>query len=150
MRRRPREPGEGVLNRLFVWRIVFVSLILVVGTFGLFVWERAEGADIETARTVAVNTLVMFEIFYLFNSRYITAPVLNYAGLFGNRFVLIAIGLLIVFQLGFTYLGSMQALFGTSALEFDTWIRIVLVASSVLFLVELEKAVVRRLATQRP
>ena len=150
MRRRPREPGEGVLNRLFVWRIVFVSLILVVGTFGLFVWERAEGADIETARTVAVNTLVMFEIFYLFNSRYITAPVLNYAGLFGNRFVLIAIGLLIVFQLGFTYLGSLQALFGTSSLEFGTWIRIVLVASSVLFLVELEKAVVRRLATQRP
>jgi len=37
------------------------------------------------SRTVAVNTLVMFEIFYLFNSRYITASVFNWAGLTGNR-----------------------------------------------------------------
>jgi magnesium-transporting ATPase (P-type) len=86
----------------------------------------------------------MFEIFYLFNSRYITASVFNRAGLTGNRYVLIAIGILIILQLGFTYLGSMQALFGTTGIDVTMWLRIVLVASSVLFLVELEKAVIRR------
>ncbi|MEA2094976.1 MAG: HAD-IC family P-type ATPase, partial [Pseudomonadota bacterium] len=144
MQRPPRDPREPVLTGLFIWRITFVSLILVTGTFGLFLWEREQGASIELARTVAVNTLVMFEIFYLFNSRYIKANVLNFDGLLGNRYALIAVGVLIVFQLCFTYLGPMQALFGTAAIELTMWVRIVLVASSVLFLVELEKAVIRR------
>ncbi|MEA2079699.1 MAG: cation transporting ATPase C-terminal domain-containing protein, partial [Pseudomonadota bacterium] len=62
----------------------------------------------------------------------------------GNRYVLIAVGVLIVFQLCFTYLGPMQSLFGTAGIDVTMWVRIVLVASSVLFLVELEKAVIRR------
>ncbi|NNJ98294.1 MAG: cation-transporting P-type ATPase, partial [Gammaproteobacteria bacterium] len=90
-----------------------------------------------------VNTLVMFEIFYLFNSRYITASVFNRAGLTGNRYVLIAIGVLIIFQLGFTYLAPIQSLFGTTAIDVSVWLRIMLVSSSVLFLVELEKYFVR-------
>jgi magnesium-transporting ATPase (P-type) len=144
MQRPPRNPREPVLTGMFIWRITFVSLILVTGTFGLFLWEREHGASIELARTVAVNTLVMFEIFYLFNSRYIKAPVLNLNGLLGNRYALIAVGVLIVFQLCFTYLGPMQSLFGTTGIDITTWVRIVLVTSSVLFLVELEKAVIRR------
>ena len=95
-------------------------------------------------RTVAVNTLVMVEIFYLFNSRYIKASVLNLNGFLGNRYVLIAVGVLIVFQGCFTYLTPMHTLFGTTGIDVTMWMRIVLVASSVLFLVELEKAVIRR------
>ncbi len=144
MRRPPRDPREPVLTGLFLWRIAFVALILTGGTFGLFLWEMERGVSIEHARTVAVNTLVMFEIFYLFNSRYITAPVLNRTGLLGNRYVLFAVGILILFQLAFTYFGPLQALFGTAPIEPTIWVRIVLVAASVLLLVELEKALVRR------
>jgi magnesium-transporting ATPase (P-type) len=143
MQRPPRNPREPLLSRMFIWRIVFVSLILVAGTFGLFIWERNQGANIELARTVAVNTLVMFEIFYLFNSRYISAPVLNRAGLFGNHYALLAVVLLLIFQMCFTYLGPMQTLFGTAAIDATTWLRIVLVASSVLILVELEKYIIQ-------
>jgi len=144
MRRPPRNAHEPMLTSHLVWRITFVSVILMSGTFGLFLWEMEQGTSIEHARTVAVNTLVMFEIFYLFNSRYITASVFNREGLTGNRYVLIAIGILIIFQLGFTYLSPMQTLFGTTGIDVTMWLHIVLVASSVLFLVELEKAVIRR------
>ena len=143
MQRPPRNPREPLLTGMFIWRIAFVSLILVAGTFGLFIWERDQGADLALARTVAVNTLVMFEIFYLFNSRYIYAPVFNRTGLFGNRYTLLAVGLLLVFQMCFTYLGVMQTLFGTAAIDALTWGRIVLVASSVLILVELEKYIIQ-------
>jgi len=144
MRRPPRNAHEPMLSSYLVWRVAFVSVILMSGTFGLFLWDMAQGASIEHARTVAVNTLVMFEIFYLFNSRYITTCVFNRAGLTGNRYVLIAIGILIIFQLGFTYLSPMQTLFGTTGIDVTMWVYIILVASSVLFLVELEKAVIRR------
>lgn len=52
---------------------------------------------------------------------------------------------LIRFSLGFTYLAPMQSLFGTIAIDFNIWLRILLVASSVLFLVELEKYFVRQM-----
>jgi magnesium-transporting ATPase (P-type) len=98
-----------MLTPHLIWRVAFVSVILMGGTFGLFLWEMEQGASIEHARTVAVNTLVMFEIFYLFNSRYITKSVFNRAGLTGNRYVLIAISVLVIFQLGFTYLTPLQS-----------------------------------------
>ena len=145
MLRPPRDPKEPLLTPLFLWRITFVSLILMVGTFGLFTWFQTQGFSIEYARTVAVNTLVMFEIFYLFNSRYISDSVLSIQGLLGNRYALFAIASLLFFQLAFTYLSPMQTLFGTTGLSLATWLVITLVASSVLFLVEFEKEVVRRL-----
>ncbi len=143
MQRPPRDPKEPLLSRLLVWRIVFVSLILLAGTFGLFWWEREQGASIEYSRTVAVNTLVMFEIFYLFSARFLLAPALTVDGLLGNRYVLYAITLLIVIQLGFTYLGPMQALFQTADMSLESWLRVVVVASSVLVLVEIEKMLLR-------
>jgi magnesium-transporting ATPase (P-type) len=145
MQRPPRHAHEPMLTPHLIWRITFVSVILMGGTFGLFLWEREQGVSIEHARTVAVNTLVMFEIFYLFNSRYITASIFNWDGLTGNRYVLIAIGVLIIFQLGFTYLAPMQSLFGTTAIDIHVWMNILLVSSSVLFLVEIEKSIMRHL-----
>jgi magnesium-transporting ATPase (P-type) len=149
MRRDPRNAQEPMLTPHLIWRIIFVSLILMGGTFGLFLWEIGRGMSIEYRRTVAVNTLVIFEMFYLFNSRYIKDSVLKWHGLIGNRYVLIAIMILIVFQLAFTYLGPMQSLFGTAAIEPITWARILLVSSSVLFLVELEKYFMRLIEAKR-
>lgn len=139
MRRPPRDPREPILGPFLLWRLAYVSAIMVVGTFALFAWERAQGMEIERARTVAVNALVVFEAFYLLNSRYLHAPVLNRQGLFGNRYALWAIALVILFQLLFTYTAPMQALFGTAPIDAATWGVIVLVGSSVFVLVEVEK-----------
>ncbi len=144
MSRAPRNPSDPILSGFLVWRIIFVSMILVTGTFGLFLWEREHGASIELARTVAVNTLVMFEIFYLFSARYLLAPALTFEGLSGNRYVLYAIGLLLLIQLGFTYLGPMQTLFATTAMSLEAWLRVIVVTSSVLILVETEKMLLRK------
>ena len=145
MRRPPRHAREPLLSGLLVWRVVLVSAITVVGSFGLFLWEEAHGASVERARTVAVNTLVMFEVFYLFNSRRLSAPILNREGLFGSRPVLIAIALVLALQLAFTYAPPLQNLFASRAIDVEQWLRIVTVASSVLFLIEIEKAALRRL-----
>lgn len=145
MNRPPRNTNEPLLNTYLVWRVIFVSFILMGGTMGLFLWEIQLGSSIDHARTVAVNTLVMFEVFYLFNSRYIKDSVFNFSGLTGNRYVLIAVGILITLQFGFTYLSPMQSLFGTTAIDSIEWLKIVLISSSVLFLVELEKYIVRKM-----
>ena len=144
MRRPPRAAREPMLSPLLLWRIGYVSVILMAGTFGLFLWSLDQGASIEQARAVAVNTLVFFEIFYLLTARYISAPVLNREGFLGNPYVLITSALLILFQLAFTYLPPMQKLFGVAAIGWSAWLHIVLVSASVLFIVELEKWLTRR------
>jgi len=149
MDRRPRAPDEPLLSGFLVWRITFVSVILVAGIFFLFVFEQNLGSSEALARTVAVNTLVMFEAFYLLNTRFLLAPVCNRRGLLGSRPVLLAIVLVMGFQLAFTYAPPFQVLFGTEALSGDSWMRIVAVATSVFVLVELEKFVIRSLARRR-
>ena len=144
MCRPPRDPVAPILSRHLVWRIIFVSLILVAGTFGLYYFHMIQGTSLEYARTVAVNTLVMFEVFYLFNARYIVASSFTWAGLTGNRHILVAIAVLMVFQLLFTYAPQAQQIFGTTSIDIGTWGLIILVAFSVFILVEFEKALLRK------
>jgi len=144
MARPPRSPNAPILSAFLTWRIAFVSILLLFGTFGLFKWELFFGASLETARTVAVNTLVAGEIAYLFNCRRITDKSWTRDGLLGSRPVLIAVVLVVGFQLLFTYLPVMQVLFHSTAIEIEAWTRIVLFALGLFILVELEKAATRR------
>ena len=48
---------------------------MMCGALGLFLWDRHKGTGEAAARTMAVNAVVVAEMFYLLNSRYITAPV---------------------------------------------------------------------------
>jgi magnesium-transporting ATPase (P-type) len=144
MRRPPRDPAAPLLSRFLAFRIAFVSLILVAGTFGLFLWERLNGASLPVAQTVAVNTLVTFEVFYLLNTRRIHDAVRTAGDLVGNRYVLYAIATVAALQLLFTYVPVFQHLFGTTALDATTWVRILAVAATVFPLVEAEKALLRR------
>jgi len=66
-----------------------------------------------------VAAIVMGEIFYVFNSRYLYHSVLNQHGLFGNRLVWLAIITLIAFQMALTYWQPMQVLFGSVAIEYS-------------------------------
>ncbi|MDG4596338.1 MAG: cation-transporting P-type ATPase [Candidatus Contendobacter sp.] len=145
MQRPPRDPGEPLLSGIMLWRISAVSVLLVVTPLGLFLWEAAQGRSHEEARTLAVNALVVGEIFYLFNSRYIHGSVLSRAGLLGSRPVLISIGLMLLLQLAFTYFPPLQRLMGTEPIGVADWGIVLLAGVAVLLLVELEKAVWRGL-----
>jgi magnesium-transporting ATPase (P-type) len=139
MRRAPRAASEPLLSGFMVWRIGFVSLLLTVGVVALFLWETTNGGSLATARTVAVNALVMGEIVYLFNCRYLLAPVRSWEDFTGNRYVLLSIAVLALFQAAFTYLPFMQHLFGVVALKADDW-ALVLGFSVLLFaVIEIEK-----------
>ncbi len=144
MQRPPRNSAEPLLSGFMLWRIALVSVLLVIAPLVLFQREIAQGMTLEEARTVAVNALVVGEIFYLFNSRYLYGSVLSWPGLFGNRYVLIAIGLMLLLQLVFTYLPPVQQLMGTAPISAGSWLILMLAGLAVLLLVELEKAVWRR------
>ena len=145
MRRPPRDPREPLLSRYLVWRVAFVSLLLLGGVLGLFLWEMGHSGELGAARAAAVNALVMGEIVYLFNSRRLTDSALDLDALLGNRVALVATGALVLLQLAFTCLTPMQALFGTGAMDAATWGLVAAFGIAMFFAVEAEKALVRRL-----
>ncbi|MCW5612445.1 MAG: HAD-IC family P-type ATPase [Rubrivivax sp.] len=145
MKRPPRRPDEPLLSRFVLWRISFVSTLFLAGIFGMHEWALLQGASEQTARTVAVNTLVCMEVFYLFSVRYLKAPSFTLQGVKGTPRVLAAVAAVVLLQAAFTYLPFMQTLFATEALPLATGAAIVGVGVAVLVVLELEKALLRRL-----
>jgi magnesium-transporting ATPase (P-type) len=146
MRRPPRVSNEPILSGFLLWRIVLVSLLFVAGIFGMFEWALARGAALEEARTVAVNTLVVMEVFYLFSVRFLRTPSLTFQGILGTRAVLIGVASVVVLQFAFTYLPLMQVLFDTRAVAFLDGLVIVGIGVVLLIVLEMEKVVRRRIA----
>lgn len=147
MKRPPRRADEPLISGFLLWRTAIVTLVLVAGVFAVFHWHA--GDDVETARTAAVNTLVMFEIFYLFNTRRFHSSALS--GLFSReaKAVWIAIVLVLLLQALFTYLPIMQFLFRTQALTLETWGLVVALSASIFLLIELEKLATRLMRRRR-
>lgn len=138
MERPPRGKGESILGKLFIWRISFVSVIIGALTLGVFSLLRNNGLDDASARTVAVNTLVAGQLFYLFNCRKIQHPALG-KGFFNNRYAFWAAGALIILQMGFVYLPFMNTFFKTKSITAAYWLYPVAAGALVFLIVELEK-----------
>ncbi|BBK44749.1 cation-transporting P-type ATPase [Allostella vacuolata] len=145
MRRPPRRAGGRLLSGRLLWRILFLSALMVAGTFGIYAWAIGRGLPLETARTMAVNTLVVMEIFYLFSVRYVHGSALTWQGVLGTPAVLAGVGMVVAAQLAFTYLPPMQAIFGSRPVTLLDGIAIVAVGVVLLLVVEAERRVARRL-----
>jgi magnesium-transporting ATPase (P-type) len=96
--------------------IGFVSILIGGATIAVFLYEQQAGTSLELARTLAVNTLVWGQAFYLFNSRYLRESSLSVERLFANRVAWLTVGVLAVLQLTFVYAPFMHAWFGSAAL----------------------------------
>lgn len=144
MARDPRPPGESLLSGYFLWRVCLVSVLMAGGALTMFLLELRAGTSVETARTMAVNAIVVAEMFYVLNNRYLLAPVLNWTGLFGNKVAVAAVAACVGLQLAFTYLPAMNSVFGSTPLGHLDWLKAAGVGAMVFVVVEMEKAVVRR------
>jgi magnesium-transporting ATPase (P-type) len=144
MRRPPRDPRAPMLGGAFLWRISFVSVLIGGATIAVFLIERRLGMPVELARTLAVNTLVCGQAFYLFNSRFLRESSLSLTRLFTNRVVWLAVGVLAALQLVFVYAPFMHRLFGSTALDLRHWLVPLGIGLAVFLLVEAEKAIFRR------
>jgi magnesium-transporting ATPase (P-type) len=149
MLRPPRPPGGSILDAHFLWRIGFVGALIGGATIAVFLGADRSDDGLATARTMAVCTLVFGQVFYLFNSRFLHEASFQLARLFANRVAWVAVGVLVLLQLGFVYLPFMQALFDTTPLSAGQWLVPLGVGVGVFWVVELEKALLRRRLTRR-
>jgi Ca2+-transporting ATPase len=150
MRRAPRAPDAPVLSRFVVMRTGMVAVLMAAGAIGLFLWEyhrelpRAGHAlALAEAQTMAVNTVISFQVFYLLMCRTLVGS-LRKVGLFSNRAIFAGVGVLVLLQAAFMYVPFMQRVFGTAPLDLGAIGLAVLVGAVVLPVVGLEKWLLQR------
>ena len=148
----PRPRGEGVITRRMWGGILFVGAISAAGT--LMVLDASlpggfieGGGTMRYAQTMAFTTLVFFSLFTIFNAR--SDERSAFKGMFLNRWLWAAIGLSLLLQAAVVYTPVLQKAFSTVSLAGGDWLLCAAVASSVLWLRELSKVLVRRYAGTR-
>ncbi|MBX3251693.1 MAG: HAD-IC family P-type ATPase [Myxococcales bacterium] len=144
MDRPPRDVNEPILSLGLGLRTLLVSVLIAGSAFGLFEYVLHEEPEaLEKARTVAVNTIVVIEVAYLFACRSLRLPLWK-LGLFTNPYVWLGALVMLVAQLLFTYVPVMNRLFHSAPLEWFWWLYLTAAGAAVFVVVELKKLVGRR------
>jgi magnesium-transporting ATPase (P-type) len=145
MRRPPRPAGAPLLSRFLLWRVCLVSALYGAGALAIFFYALKRGLGVDMARTMVVNAVVVFGVFYLFNVRYLHMTSITLRGALGTPAVLIALAAVIVAQLTFTYAPFMHELFESRPVRIGDGIVIIAAGVLLMALLESEKIVLRRL-----
>jgi Ca2+-transporting ATPase len=152
MDRPPRDPKEPVLNKFVVFRTFLAATLMTAGAVGLFLWryevEMAARATtgltqaqiVSEAQTMAVTTVIMFQVFYMLNCRSLKDSVFR-IGIFSNKTVFIGIGAILALQALFIYAPPMQAIFSTFPLTPQSLLFSALAGAIILPVISVEKLI---------
>jgi magnesium-transporting ATPase (P-type) len=147
MRRPPRPRNEALVGGALIWHIVLVAVLFLAAVFGMFSYALDRGYPIELARTIAVNTIVVMEVFHLFFVRNIHGTSLTLRGVAGTPAVWAAVIAVAIGQFAITYVPFLQDLFGTAAVSLIDGLAIVGVGVALFGILEIEKQIRLHLAT---
>lgn len=146
MQRPPRPRSEPLLSGALIWHIILVATLFLGGVFGIYTYAIDRGYPIDLARTMAMNTLVVMEIFHLFFIRNMYGTSLTWRAVRGTKAVWIAVLIVATGQLAITYVRPLQAVFETQGVGLLDGLLIVLIGVVLFVIIEIEKQVRLRLA----
>jgi magnesium-transporting ATPase (P-type) len=143
MARPPRAPRAPLLDRVLLWRVAMVSVLMAAIAFALDLGAAAAGLSREASSTLVVNAIVAMEIGYLFAARQARLSGFSAEGFRGTPAVWAGIGAVLAAQLLFTYAPPLQAAFGSAALDAAAIGLCLAAGAALLVVVEAEKALRR-------
>ncbi len=141
MARPPRARNAPILSGELVWHVVLVATLFLAAVFGIFTYAIDKGYPLALAQTMAMNTLVVLEIFHLFFIRNIHSTSLSWAAARGTRVVWTVVLIITAAQFAVTYLPPLQAVLGTSPVLLVDGLLIVAVGAAFFALIEIEKQI---------
>lgn len=141
MLRPPRVRSEPLLSGTLVWHIVLVAILFLCGVYGIYAYAIDRGYSIELARTLAVNTLVVMEIFHLFFIRNFYSTSLNWKAVRGTKVVWAVVVVITAAQFAITYLPPLQAVFATESVPFLDGLLVVAIGVALFAIIETEKQI---------
>lgn len=147
MKRPPRPRNQPPLDGALAWHVFLVSILFLVAVFGIYRYAVDKGHSPELARTMALNMLVVLEIFHLFFIRNIYGTSLTWKAVRGTRVIWATVAIITAAQFAVTYLLPLQQVFGTQAVPF--YDGLVIIGAGVMFFAIIEAEKQLRLAYRR-
>ncbi|MGZ8606806.1 MAG: cation-translocating P-type ATPase [Actinomycetota bacterium] len=149
MRRPPRRISDRVIDREMQLGVVFVGLVMAIATLLTIDLKLPGGllggsGELVEARTAGFTVLVLAQLFNCLNSRSERASA--FRGLLANPLLWAAIGVSLALQVLVVHVPVLNDAFDTTPLSAGDWLLCTAMASSVLWLDELKKLIVRRVA----
>ena len=141
MQRPPRSRNEALLSGGLLWHIVLVAGLFLAGVFSMYEYAIIKGYSETLARTIAMNTLVVLEIFHLFFIRNMYGKSLNRKAVLGTRVVWAAVIAVTIGQFAITYVPWLQAIFETQAISVIDGLLIITVGVIMFCIIEIEKQI---------
>ena len=121
--------------------MILVASLFVAAVFAIFAYAIDKGYPLPLAQTMAMNTIVVLEIFHLFFIRNIQGTSLTWAAVRGTGVVWTVVLAIIAAQFAVTYLPPLQAILGTSPVPLADGLLIVAVGAAFFALIEIEKQI---------
>lgn len=149
LKRPPRPQREGILSSLMWERTVLTGIIMAAGTLLMFNWQMGRSDSLAAAQSVALTTLVAFNIFQAGNARTENRSLFTISP-FSNPFLFWATLGAIGLQVSALHLPATQHVLGVEPISAAAWVRIVPVAMTILIATEIHKAVRRRWPIAQP
>ncbi|MEJ2269808.1 MAG: HAD-IC family P-type ATPase [Desulfobulbaceae bacterium] len=143
--RKPRPSRERILSALMIQRTLLMGSILGFGTFIVYYLELASGVPVDSARSVALTTMVFFQFYQAMNCRSETLSIFEMHPL-SNPFLFVSIIGAFFAHLAVLYVPALQYVFRTVPLDFGQWVIVVVSSVTVVIGVELDKFMRRRKA----
>lgn len=141
MTRPPRPRNAPILTGELVWHVVLVALLFVAAVFGIFTYAIDKGHSIALAQTMAMNTLVVLEIFHLFFIRNIYGTSLTWRAVRGTTMVWTVVIAVTAAQFAVTYFPPLQTILGTEPVSLMDGLLIVATGAVFFALLEIEKQI---------
>ncbi|MDH5633711.1 MAG: cation-transporting P-type ATPase [Gammaproteobacteria bacterium] len=141
MLRPPRSRKESLLSGGLLWHIVLVASLFLAGVFSMYEYAITKGYSEALARTIAMNTLVVLEIFHLFFIRNMHGTSLSRKTVLGTRVVWAAVIAVTLGQFAVTYVPWLQAIFETQAINVADGVLIIAVGVIMFCVIEIEKKI---------
>lgn len=143
----PRPRDEGIVTPRMWAGIFFVGTVMAIGTLAVLDGSLPGGliegsGSVRYGQTMAFTTLMLFQIFNVFNAR--SDEQSAFTGFFRNRWLWAGIGVSVLLQVAVIYTPLLQQAFSTTSLSAGDWLLCSATASSVLWLRELSKLIVRQ------
>ncbi len=130
----------GLVDRSLILKIIGGALPMAIGS--LWVFPRIYPYDLARARTMTLTCMAMFQWFNAWNCRSEKLSILQ-LGLFSNPWLIAATCLVALLQVAVIYIPFMQVIFRTVPIALGDWLLIAVVASSIIAIEEIRKAVQR-------
>ncbi|WP_373503686.1 HAD-IC family P-type ATPase [Aestuariivirga sp.] len=141
MARPPRPRSAPILSGELVWHVVLVAILFLAAVFGVFTYALDKGHSLALAQTMAMNMLVVLEIFHLFFIRNIHSTSLTWAAARGTSVVWTVVIAITGAQFAVTYLPPLQSMLGTRPVPLMDGILIVAIGAAFFAIIEIEKQI---------